>query len=100
MSCLSRKVVENRVKRQQAKEDGNTGLLFGLLIVGGLLFAGHSMLTQMHHFHRSMKDIFRSLVSRNTVKQVGEELEQVGKTLARDEVREIAPHVMKDNERE
>ncbi len=74
MSCLSRKVVENRLKQQEAKDNGNTGLLFGLLIVGGLLFAGHSMLTQMHHFHRSMKDIFRSLVSRNTVRQVGREL--------------------------
>lgn len=74
MSCLARKVVENRIKQKEAKENGNVNALICLMIVGGLLFAGHSMLTQMGHLHRSMKDIFRSLVGRNTVRQVGSEL--------------------------
>ncbi len=90
MSCLSRKVVENRLKRQNAKDEGNIGLLFGLIIVGGLLFAGHSMLTQMHHVHKSLKDMLSSIVNRNTIKQVGEEL-------ATDEARELAPHLIKED---
>ena len=93
MSCLSRKVVENRLKQKEARENGNMNAVVCLMILGGLLMAGHSILTQMHHFHRSLKDIFHSLVSRNTVKQVGNEL-------ASEEVREIAPHVLKDHERE
>ena len=89
MSCLSRKVVENRLKQQQAKENGNMNALLCLMLVGGLLFAGHSMLTQMSHLHRSMKDIFRSLVSRNTVKQVGNEL-------AKEEVQKVAEVMTQD----
>jgi len=84
---LQRQIVESRIRNrdqiEQAKENGNTSLVFGLLIVGGLLFAGHSMLTQMHHFHRSMKDIFRSLVSRNAIRQVGKEL-------AKDDIQKVA----------
>lgn len=93
MSCLSRKVVENRIKQREARENGNMNAVFCLMILGGLLFAGHSVLTQMHHIRHSMKDIFRSLVSRNAVKQVGNEL-------ASSEAREILPHIIKDNERE
>ena len=83
MSCLSRSVVSNRLKQQQAKEEGNTNLLFGLIVLGCLLFAGHTLLTHLNHVRRSLKDIFRSLVDRKAVRQVGREL-------AKDEVQKVA----------
>ena len=83
MSCLSRSVVENRLKQQQAKEEGNTNLLFGLVLMGCLLFAGHTMLTHMHHVHRSLRGIFESLTKRKGI-------QQLGRTLAKEDVQKVA----------
>ena len=59
MSCLSRPLVENRIKRDQAKKDGNTNALVGLVVFGCLLFAGHAIITQAGRIGRSLRDILR-----------------------------------------
>ena len=88
---------QNRIKRQQAKENGNTGALFGLLVLGGLLLAGNALFTQVGHLHHSLKDLFKSLVRGNK-----DTLKQAAKSLARDEIQQVAEAVDRatdDNER-
>ena len=82
MSCLSRSVVENRLKQQKAKEEGNTNLLFGLMLIGCLLFAGHTMLTHAHHVHRSLRSIFASLTKRKGI-------QELGRTLAKEDMQKV-----------
>lgn len=76
MSCILRGIVRNKQRREEAQKNGNTSLLFGLIVLGGLLFAGYSLLSGMHHVHHSLRSIFKSLVDRNTAKQVGNKLAQ------------------------
>ena len=83
MSCLSRSVVENRLKQQKAKEEGNTNLLLGLMLIGCLLFAGHTMLTHVHHVRRSLKGIFESLTKRKGI-------QELGRVLAKEDVQKVA----------
>ena len=74
MSCLSRRVVENKIKKQQAREEGNTNALFGLVVLGCLLFAGHALFTQMGRFRHSLKDLFRKLPKKDVLTNSGKKV--------------------------
>ena len=71
---------ENRLKRQKAKEDGNTAALFGLAALGCVLFAGHVVVTQMTNAHRSMKSVLKSLSDTG---------KKAIKSIKRDEVQQV-----------
>lgn len=76
MSCLSRHVVENRIRQQQAREQGNTNALFGLIALGCLLFAGHALFTQAGRLGHSLKDMLRKITTnpaKTAVKQFAKE---------------------------
>lgn len=92
MSCLSRRVVENRIKKQQARENGNTNALVGLMVIGCLLFAGHAFATQVGRFKHSLKDVFRSLSDRKTITNAGKNM---AKQLAKDEWQQMAEGITK-----
>ena len=99
MSCLSRQVVENRIKRQRAKEEGNTNALLGLVVFGCLLFAGHAIISQAGRIGHSLKDLFRTLSKKDIVSNSGK---QLAKQFTKEEWRNMAEYTtnaMDDRER-
>lgn len=50
-----RKRVQNRQKISDAREEGSIGLLLFLMVIGGFLFAGNTVMSQMGRMTNSLR---------------------------------------------
>ena len=80
MTTLSDKMEHNRTQKIRAKEDNNYAVLLGLFVIGWGLMARYAV-SSAHH---SVRDFLARLKN-----NVGSE-----------EVRELGPHVLKDDDNE
>ena len=78
MEELRNRIAQNKVQRQQAKEDSNYSMLIGLFWVGCALMAQYAACSA----HHSLKEFF--------MRHKG--------SVAREEFRELGPHVLRDDD--
>jgi len=64
-SNIDRHRVYNRQKQREARENGNFGILFFLIVMGFCLFAGSSILTQMRTLGSSLREKLSEFLSKN-----------------------------------
>jgi len=79
-SYFARKYVQNRIKRRQAEVDGSAVL--GLLIVGGLFFAGHAVTTQLGNIQVKIKDACASLAHRGKTVLASDEGQHIAEDMS------------------
>ena len=82
MSCL-RSYVKVKQKQEEAKSNGNVGLIFLLMVLGGLFLASHAMYAQVGHMHGSLKNFFKSLLKRETLQNAKQSFVENTKGLTR-----------------
>lgn len=80
MEKLRDRLAQNEFQRQQAKENNNYALLIGLFCVGCALMTQYIACSA----HYSLKEFFMRLKG----------------NIAREEVRELGPHVLKDDDQQ
>ncbi len=96
MTRLSRKLVQNRLRQREARQQGNVGMFFFLMAVGGFLMAGHSMLSTMNSLKNASPKMGGMSAKTGEVLEEGaalikpDSVAKLGKMVAKDEVQQIA----------
>ena len=95
---IKRKLVPNHQKQKAARENGNMGLLLLLMVIGGFVFAGNTMMSQLGRMTGSLRrNLAKAVGKKDPVRTTGEFIRKNDKVVE-EVTKNMAPY--ETNERE